>query len=345
MKVLHVLNTASYSGAENVVCQIISMFRGDVEMVYASPDGPIRQVLEDRGIPFFPLKKLSLHEVKRAVRAVRPDVLHAHDFRASLYCAAAGGAPVLSHLHNNPPFLQGRGLRARLYAFSCRRYARILTVSPSVFDEFLLGARYRDKVVCVGNPIDTAAIRARADEETADVTYDIGFCGRLTEQKDPLTFLAVVERLRADFPALRAAMIGDGELRETVAASVRERGLSDCVTLYGFLSNPFPVLRRFRLLCMPSRWEGFGLAAVEGLALGVPVLCSRAGGLSGIVDERCGRLCADVNEYTEEATRVLRNPGMWEDKHRGALTRAAELDNYDTYRAALSGAYAAATKN
>lgn len=345
MKILHVLNTTSYSGAENVVCQIIAMFRGDVEMVYASPDGPIRQVLEARGIPFFPLKKLSLREVKRAVRAVRPDVLHAHDFRASLYCAAVGGVPVISHLHINAPFLRGRGLRARLYALSCRRYARILTVSPSVFDEFLLGARYRDKVVCVGNPIDTTAIRARADEEEADVAYDIGFCGRLTEAKDPLAFLAVVERLRAEFPSLRAAMIGDGELREAVETFIRERGLSECVTLYGFLSNPFPVLRRFRLLCMPSRWEGFGLAAVEGLALGVPVLCSGVGGLSGIVDARCGRLCADMDTYVEEATRVLRNSGIWEDKHRGALTRAAELDNYDTYRAALAGAYTTATKN
>lgn len=344
MKVLHILNTASYSGAENVVCQIISMFRGDIDMVYASPDGPIRQVLEARGIPFFPLKKLARGEVRRAVRALRPDVLHAHDFRASLIGASLGGIPVLSHLHNNSPFLAGRGLRARLYAFTCRRYARILTVSPSVFDEFVLGARYRDKVICLGNPIDTAAIRARADDESVDAAYDIGFCGRLTEQKDPLTFLTVVKRLRADFPALRAAMIGDGELRESVEAYLRENGLSDCVTLYGFLSNPYPVLRRFRLLCMPSRWEGFGLAAVEGLALGVPVLSSGVGGLPGIVDARCGRLCADTDAYVAEATRVLRNPDIWEEMHRGALARAAELDNYGTYRAVLRDVYTAARR-
>ena len=50
MKVLHLLASNKYSGAENVVCQIIKMFNNSVEMVYCSVDGPIAQTLKDKGI-------------------------------------------------------------------------------------------------------------------------------------------------------------------------------------------------------------------------------------------------------------------------------------------------------
>ena len=58
MKVLHLLQSNRFSGAENVVCQIIDMFRTDkdIEMVYCSPDGPIKETLTERKIRFVPLK-------------------------------------------------------------------------------------------------------------------------------------------------------------------------------------------------------------------------------------------------------------------------------------------------
>ena len=48
MRVLHLLKSTKYSGAENVVLTIMSLFP-EAEMIYASPDGPIRKVVEDRG--------------------------------------------------------------------------------------------------------------------------------------------------------------------------------------------------------------------------------------------------------------------------------------------------------
>ena len=52
MKVLHLLASNKYSGAENVVCQIISMFKDEVEMVYCSPNGEIENTLRDKKIKF-----------------------------------------------------------------------------------------------------------------------------------------------------------------------------------------------------------------------------------------------------------------------------------------------------
>ena len=66
MRVLHLLRSDSFSGAENVVCQIIGMIKDepDFEMVYCSPDGQIRDALAERKIEFEPIKKFSVKEVR-----------------------------------------------------------------------------------------------------------------------------------------------------------------------------------------------------------------------------------------------------------------------------------------
>ncbi len=67
MKILHLLSTNSFSGAENVVCQIINMFDSDkdIMMAYCSPDGKIKEKLQEKKIDFLPLNKLNYSSIKR----------------------------------------------------------------------------------------------------------------------------------------------------------------------------------------------------------------------------------------------------------------------------------------
>ena len=84
MRILHVLATSLFSGAENVACQIIGLCAdSDHEMIYCSPDGQIRESLEQRGISFEPIKSLTASELKKAIDRVKPDIIHTHDMRAS----------------------------------------------------------------------------------------------------------------------------------------------------------------------------------------------------------------------------------------------------------------------
>lgn len=120
MKILHVLQSNRFSGAENVVCQIIDLFRTDenIEMLYCSPDGPIREMLNERGMPFAPMKKLSVSELKRILKKEKPDLIHAHGFRASILSViSTKKIPVISHLHNNGPWLKKRGVKHTIWDF------------------------------------------------------------------------------------------------------------------------------------------------------------------------------------------------------------------------------------
>lgn len=339
MKILHVLNTDRFSGAENVACRIIEMFRddADTEMAYCSRDGQIRTVLKRKNITFCPINGMSRESLSDVIQAYQPDILHAHDFRASIVCSRfAPKIPVISHLHNNPPWLKKAGLKSLAYGWSCRKYRHILTVSDSVFREFIFGEHFRGKQSCIGNPIDTASIRSRAVEYDCDRRYDVCFCGRLSVPKNPIAFVEICSKLPPDTTAV---MIGDGELRQEVTDKIAKSGLTDRITLLGFIDNPFPIMKNCKLLCMPSLWEGFGLAAVEAMALGLPVVCSSAGGLPGLVEERCGKICSSAEDYVTEIGKLLSDTAYLTDKRNAARARAAELDNYISYKEALRKVY------
>lgn len=339
MKILHVLYSNKYSGAENVACQIIEMLKSDasVEMAYCSRDGQISGVLKKKGILFYPVKDLSKKELKEVVSDFKPDIIHAHDFRASIVCSKLSKKlPVISHLHNNSPWLKKFCLKSVVYGLSCRKYKKILTVSDSVFDEFIFGKYFRNKLVCIGNPINVDAIRKKSDDYLCEKHYDICFCGRLTTPKNPYLMLDVLSKLTVDFSAV---IIGDGELKDDVVRKVKELQLSDKVELVGFQDNPYPIMKNCKLLLMPSVWEGFGLVAVEALALGLPVVCSNVGGLPTIVNDECGKICKAEYQYVDEINKLLSDDEYLKKKSEAANTRADALNNYDRYASALKTLY------
>ena len=85
------------------------------------------------------------------------------------------------------------------------------------------------------------------------------------------------------------------------------------------------------MLVMPSKWEGFGLVALEAMCLGVPVICSGVGGLHNIVTEDCGRICVNVSQYTKEMKRILADHKYLEMYKEGAMKQADRFDNLNEY--------------
>ena len=84
MRVMYVLNTSSFSGAENVIITIIKNLPPEVEAYYVSLDGRIREKLFEEKIKFYPLPKVNAHNLKKAIKEVEPDIIHANDTVASV---------------------------------------------------------------------------------------------------------------------------------------------------------------------------------------------------------------------------------------------------------------------
>ena len=137
----------------------------------------------------------------------------------------------------------------------------------------------RERTIPNGIELDLAAATGSPDGRC------LGFLGRLVEQKNPLLLLEVLDALRAD--GYRLAIIGDGPLSEQLRRRAAALALTDRIELMGSLprAQALDRLRAIDVLLLPSLWEGMPLAALEAMAIGVPVVASAVGGLTEVIED------------------------------------------------------------
>ncbi|HET9707532.1 MAG TPA: N-acetyl-alpha-D-glucosaminyl L-malate synthase BshA [Gemmatimonadales bacterium] len=126
----------------------------------------------------------------------------------------------------------------------------------------------------------------------------------------------------------RLVMVGDGPDRDPAQREATKLGVQRDVRFAGRVDDVADVLRGGDLFLLPSETESFGLAALEAMACGVPVIASRVGGIPEVVTEGVsGYLAAvgDVQTMTERAIEVLRDPARLEEMRHRAVARAADF--------------------
>lgn len=332
LKVMHVLCMSTYSGAENVAITLINSLKDKVDSIYVSPNGSIRKVVQQNGIDHYVINKVDVKNIKKAIRDIKPDIIHAHDFTAGTICSlSTRKIPIINHLHNNPPWIKKIGLKSILYGFSCYRYRKILTVSNSIMDEFIFGKFFKKKMTIIGNPINLSSIKRKAEAAEENEKFDVLFLGRLMPPKNPILFVDIIADLVKKLPNLKVAIVGEGDLKIAIEKKITQYNISKNIVLYGFQENPYGFVKNTKILCVPSVWEGFGLVAVEGLCFGKPVIATPVGGLKDIVNNECGKLCVEKNEFVSEIYKLLTDSTYLDKKSNGALKRAIIFDNIDEY--------------
>jgi glycosyltransferase involved in cell wall biosynthesis len=115
--------------------------------------------------------------------------------------------------------------------------------------------------------------------------------GRLVVPKGHTHLLRAFARLRKAMPA-RLILIGEGPLERELREQADRLGISDSVAFLGWQENPCKYLAHSTLFAFSSLWEGFGIAVVEALACGVPVVAfdCNSGPREILQDGECGIL-------------------------------------------------------
>lgn len=340
MKILHLFPSNRFSGAEHVVCDIIELFRNarDIHMLLVCTQGSIENYLRENEIPYVAMDAFRVANIQKVVREYAPDIIHAHDFRASVLASRIGGVRLISHLHNNPPWIKWPSPQSLAFAMCIGRYERIIGVSSAIKEEYIFKALMAKKFSVLPNAINRNKILSKSQQYDAEGA-DILFVGRLSTPKNPLAFLSVLKALSDTGIDFHAVMLGEGELRPQCEAFIQDNGLESRVVLKGFVENPYPYMKSAKMLLMPSDWEGFGLVAVEAMLLETPIVCSGAGGLADIVDNDCGRVCHSIADYAKEVRLLLQNDEERLKLARASAIRAERFANLESYREKLLAFY------
>lgn len=137
----------------------------------------------------------------------------------------------------------------------------------------------KNKLVKIYNGIDTQKVMRLSEEDTDIFVMHpaVVVVGRLDDNKNPLRAVSILKLLHDMKCRCHMYFIGAGELFENVKALLKEKELEEYVHLTGYLENPFPVMKRCDCMLMTSRSEGFQMALLESLTLGVPFVSTDVG--------------------------------------------------------------------
>ena len=351
---LHVIVGLGFGGAEKVMAEIVSTLdasRFDVSVLALKSGGPWEGILKSRGIPVATLDGRSLLDPALLLRASRFfrtrsfDIIHSHltwaDFLAALF---KRHARLVWHDHDTGESLP----------FSSRSLERLLIPRSDVVIAVSRSVQERLKARCpvIGDRIRILpnSILFPPQDQLSHVpseVFRIGFVGRIDDPKKGLSILlraaAAVARVHA---GARFVMVGDGPAADRLKRLSSSLGLEKSVEWLPARTDVWSVYRSLDLFVLPSLWEGFGIALLEAMGCGLPVVASRVGGIPEVViDRKTGILVPPGNAeaLADAILEMIRDPeirrSMGDEARRHARTnfdmtkRIAELESI--YRSLL----------
>ena len=346
MKVLHVSKSSTYSGMENVAINIINAMPEEIHSVYLTATGSVETKLLEHDIEYIGVEKVDEDAIKMAIEEVQPDIIHAYEYDCSLMCTkVTDSIPIISHLYSMPKWVQKIGPKSVIYGGTCKNYAKIIIPNKKVEDKAWFKDKMAGKTVVLGMPFNAVRIFEKGymagtemtKEKLESYKSDLLFVGYLTDDKNPYEFVRIVYEVKKIYPDIKATIVGGGDLGSECLELIGRLDLTDNVKMVGMQHNPYIYMNQTKILVAPSKFEGFGMAAVEAMAFGKPVLSSYVGGFIDNIDDDCGKLCGtdkkpvDREAFVSNINELLDNQEIYRIKSDGARRRAKDLNNFETY--------------
>jgi glycosyltransferase involved in cell wall biosynthesis len=190
-----------------------------------------------------------------------------------------------------------------LWRLSSRIVCNAQAIKDAIVPRFSIDP---DRIAVVPNGVDADYFSPDTSQESSEPT--VISVGRLVEQKDPVTLVEGFRLTLDRVPQARLKIVGNGHLRPRVEELVKSLDLQSHVTLLPGTTDILPLLRGSWVFAMPSAWEGSSNALIEAMAVGLPVVGTRVGGIPDLVDHGVtGLMCesGDRETFAEHLSRVL----------------------------------------
>ncbi|RTI12725.1 glycosyl transferase [Thermus scotoductus] len=360
MKVALFLPSLEGGGAERVnllLAQGLKERGAEVDLVLAQAQGPYLSAVP-KGVRVVDLKAprvlFSLVPLVAYLRRERPKALFSSLSHANILALWARGlaqVPTQVFVVEHTPLKESRlgtiSFRERaahaLLPWVYPKAQGVVAVSKGLAEELVEVFRIpRDKVRMIYNPVVSEGLFRKADVEEEVLSHPwfapnqppvLLAVGRLSREKNFSLLLRAFARVRRRVPS-RLLILGEGQERGFLEALVGELGLSEDVSLPGFVPNPYPFMRKAAALVLSSRYEALPTVLIEAMALGTPVVATDCpfGPREILEGGRWGQLVAVDDEVglANAMQEVLENPPPSEERE---LMRKVALERFGVDRA------------
>ena len=358
MRLLVVINSLILAGAEALVKDMTPRLRArgvDVSVaVFKHLDSPFEHAVRDAGVPFVELSRTGIYSLAQVPALARRlagfDVVQSFLFPAQLFVVMAASlvrkkvALITSEQNttNRRRRLPFRTLDAWMY----RHYQSIPCASQAIADalvEWVPGIASRVSVIHNAVDLDRFASARPASKRELLGREDVPvavFTARLEPQKDHATIFRAMQRV----PELHLLLAGDGPERHSLQELARTLGVADRVRFLGRRPDVPELLKMADLYIHSSHYEGFGIAAVEAMAAGLPVVATDVPGLAQVVGSAALLVPPGGDELMAQHIRsLLASPELGRKLSHAAREQAAHFGIEQTVEQYLA-LYRAATE-
>ena len=242
--------------------------------------------------------------------------------------------PVITTLHGTDITLVGRDKTyAPVVTFSINESDAITAVSQNLRDETYRHFAIRKDIEVIVNFVDVSRFSRKPIDAFKKVIAPNGervllHASNFRKIKRVQDVVKIFAEVNKQVPS-KLLFVGDGPERSTAEDLARELGVCDEVRFVGKQEQMEDILAIADLFLLTSEYESFGLAALEAMAAGVPVVSTNAGGLREInIDGETGYMAdvGDTKTMTEKAIAILKDENSLQSFKANAAAHARQFD-------------------
>jgi glycosyltransferase involved in cell wall biosynthesis len=295
LKVLHVLPSTNFSGAEKVLLLCCNYAEKVKPIVACSKE--LASIYNKEGLATFTVdfnRRINTFiKIRNIIINENVDIVHAHDNKASVLCLLLVKlfnlkVKVISHIHNSYPWLKCPSLNRIIDRVTRNHYSMNIYCGYAVKDHYEKYGFYINpkRTVVVQNGIDQGISKNIFNKKDLGIEgkFVYGFIGRLVDQKGLIPFIEELGKKIELFEEAVFLIIGSGEHEEILKSMVNKYSLMDKVKFLGFQSDILPFYDIIDIFFLPSKYEGLPMVVLEAMSYRKCIVSMDVGSVHEVVE-------------------------------------------------------------
>lgn len=317
MKILHLLNYAGKGGTEKYIYNLIENMQVKDAQIFLAyhVHGPLVDNVAKLGVKTFQIKMSNPFDVMAAWQLAKLckdlsiDIIHTHYLREN-YIALLSKLlnPKIKVLYTNHIINKDTKKIVLFNKLFTKGQDKIIAISNKAKEILIENGHDKNKIEIVYHGVKLNRCELKKKDITDSFTL---FCGsRFTKEKGHLFLIQSINELRKKTNMkFKCILANDGPMLEECKSLVKSLYLEDTITFIGFVDDINSIYRGIDIYINPSKEEALGLANLEVLALGIPLIATDVGGVKDIINEttNCGILVqyGDMDQMAQAIIKVI----------------------------------------
>ena len=303
MDILYITNHLNIGGITSYCLTLAAGMKQRGHNVYiASSGGQLFEQFKEKGIEYLhipirtkseisPKILLSFFKLRSFIKKNHIDILHAHSRTTQVLAEFLGrktGAPYISTCHG---FFKARFSRRKFPCWGLKTIAISEAVKEHLLRDFKLDA---ENIKVIPNGVDVSRFSSKLKAQSSKLKEKlgleedapvIGIVGRLSDVKGHRYLIQAMPEVLKAYPLAQLLIVGDGKIKKDLLKLSKELVLDEHIIFLPSVQDTSEVLQALDIFVMPSLQEGLGLALMEAMASGLPVVASGVGGIGNLIHD------------------------------------------------------------